>query len=212
MARLWPPLAAVQRPFTRVERQQTTSSQCAWQHGPGEVRSMIGESCRTIQISLPRYSISLWRNFHQKMTRHNLAILIGGVLPALCFSLSSVAQKFSTTAGIGSGPLLVFIGLTVAAVGAVFSSIDGDWSWTRTGAAYACFMGLAWGAGIACIAVALKKYGAQISQLVPLYNMNTLLAVLIGMVAFAEWRAVQPTKILIAALLIIAGGVLASKA
>jgi uncharacterized membrane protein len=136
------------------------------------------------------------------MSRIQLSIIIGGLLPAVFFSLSSVAQKFSTSAGIGSGPLLVFIGLTVAAVGAVFSGVEGDWS----------FMGLAWGAGIACIAVALKKHGAQISQLVPLYNMNTLLAVLIGLIAFQEWREVHPGKLLTAAVLIISGGILASRA
>lgn len=146
------------------------------------------------------------------MTRSQLATIFGGFLPAVLFSFSSVSQKFSTAAGIGSGPLLIFIGFTVAAVGAVFAGFDGDWSWTGRGAAYACFMGLAWGAGIACIAIALKKYRAEISQLVPLYNMNTLLAVLIGMVAFAEWRTVHPGKILAAAVLIIAGGVLASRA
>jgi uncharacterized membrane protein len=146
------------------------------------------------------------------MSRIQLSIIIGGLLPAVFFSLSSVAQKFSTSAGIGSGPLLVFIGLTVAAVGAVFSGVEGDWSWTGKGAAYACFMGLAWGAGIACIAVALKKHGAQISQLVPLYNMNTLLAVLIGLIAFQEWREVHPGKLLTAAVLIISGGILASRA
>ena len=68
------------------------------------------------------------------------------------------------------------------------------------------------GGGIACIAIALKKYDAQISQLVPLYNMNTLFAVLIGMVAFAEWREVSLAKILISSVLIISGGVLASRA
>ncbi len=145
------------------------------------------------------------------MSRHQLALLIGGFLPAILLGLSGVSQKLSTAAGIGTGPLLIVIGLTTTVVGLAFCS-DGDWSWTWGGLGYACLFGLCWAAGTGLIGIALKKYGAKISQLVPLYNMNTLVAVIIGLVVFAEWRTVQPVRISLAAILIVAGGVLASRA
>ena len=144
------------------------------------------------------------------MTRHQLSLLIGGVLPAILLGLSGTCQKLSTTAGIGTGPLMIVIGLTSTIIGVIFCA-DGDWTWTRGGTLYACLFGVCWATGTGCIGIALKKFGGQISQLVPLYNMNTLVAVLIGLVAFAEWRTVHPWRILFAAVLIVAGGILASK-
>src|SRR5688572_31667766 len=44
---------------------------------------------------------------------------------------------------------------------------------TRGGIWYACLFGVCWATGTGCVGIALKKYGAQISQMVPLYNMNT---------------------------------------
>ncbi|MCB9143176.1 MAG: hypothetical protein H6646_12980, partial [Anaerolineales bacterium] len=55
------------------------------------------------------------------------------------------------------------------------------------------------------------RFDGQISQLVPLYNMNTLVAVLIGLVVLAEWRTVDPRKLAIAAILIVLGGILAAR-
>lgn len=140
------------------------------------------------------------------MTRHQLALFIGGMLPAVLLGLASIFQKLSTTAGIGLGPLLIVIGLTSTAVGAVFCA-DGDWTWTRGGTGYAVLFGVCWATATGCVGLALKKYGAQISQLVPLYNMNTLIAVVIGLIAFAEWRTVQPLRISLAAVLIVSGGI-----
>jgi glucose uptake protein GlcU len=144
------------------------------------------------------------------MTRHQLSLLIGGVLPAICLGLSGACQKLSSAGGIGTGPFLIVTGLTSTVVGIIFCA-DGDSSWTRKGILFASAFGLFWATGTGCIGLALKKYGAQISQLVPLYNMNTLVAVFIGLVAFAEWRTVQPLRISLAAILIVAGGILASK-
>lgn len=144
------------------------------------------------------------------MTRHQLALVLGGILPAILLGLSGICQKLGAGAGMGSGPLLIVIGLTTALIGAIFCG-TGDSAWSPSGIGYACLFGLCWATATGCVAVALKKYGAQISQLVPLYNMNTLVAVVIGLIAFAEWRTVQPLRISLAAILIVAGGILASK-
>ena len=143
------------------------------------------------------------------MTKHQLALLIGGVVPALLLGLSSICQKLGAAAGLGAGPMLIAIGLTSTVVGCVFCA-DGDLSWSRGGVAYSCLFGLCWATATGCIGLALKKYDAQISQLVPLYNMNTLVAVVIGLVALSEWQHLHPGRLLLGASLTIAGGVLAA--
>ena len=65
---------------------------------------------------------------------------------------------------------------------------------------------------MACIAIALRRYNGQISQLVSLYNMNTLVAVLIGLILLSEWQTVNIVKIVASSVLIIVGGVLAATA
>ncbi len=138
------------------------------------------------------------------------ALLVGGLVPAFLFGVSAVFQKTSARAGIATGPYLVVIGLVVVAVGGVVTAVQGDAAVTWAGAAHACACGALWAAGVACIAVAVGRFDGQISQLVPLYNMNTLVAVAVGLIALSEWRNVQVGLLLPATALTVAGGVLAA--
>ena len=144
------------------------------------------------------------------MSNTTLGLLVGGLVPALCFGLSGAVQKSAAGAGIATGPYLVVIGLVVAAIGAVVTAVERDTTLTPTGGGYAALFGLLWAAGVGAIAVALGRYGARISQLVPLYNMNTLVAVAVGLVALGEWQTVHPGRLALAAVLTVAGGVLAA--
>lgn len=144
------------------------------------------------------------------MHKSTLALLVGGLLPAALFGLSGVFQKTSTRAGIGTGPYLVVIGLVVVLAGALLTAVQRDVTVNPVSAAHAAAYAVLWAAGMASIATAVGRYDGQISQLVPLYNMNTLVAVLVGLVALGEWRDVQPGRLLLGAALIVAGGVLAA--
>jgi hypothetical protein len=144
------------------------------------------------------------------MTNSTLALLVGGLLPAVLFGLSGAVQKAAAKGGIGTGPYLVVIGTVVAAAGLAVTAVERDATLTRAGAGYAALFGALWAAGVGAIAVALGRFGGQISQLVPLYNMNTLVAVAVGLVALGEWQAVHPGRILAATALTAAGGVLAA--
>ena len=144
------------------------------------------------------------------MKNHLLSLLLGGLLPALLFGVSGVMQKTCVRAGIGTGPFLAITGLVVLAVGGLITLVERDLTLGRIGASYTALFGACWAAGVGCIAVAMRRYGGQISQLVPLYNMNTLVAVLIGLVALSEWRDVHWGRLLVASGLIITGGILAA--
>ncbi len=139
------------------------------------------------------------------------AILLGGVLPALLLGLTGIFQKLSANAGIGTGPFLIVVGVTIALVGAAFLLFEKDATLGQQSALYTILFGLVWATAIGCIGIALRRFDAQISQLVPLYNMNTLVAVLLGLVIFAEWRHVDAFKLLAAAILIVGGGILAAR-
>ena len=144
------------------------------------------------------------------MKSNLLSLLIGGVLPAFFFGISGVIQKACARAGIGTGPYLAITGLVVLAIGGILTLVEHDVSVNRSSALYTVLFGLFWASGIACIAMALSRYGGQISQLVPLYNMNTLVAVLIGLIVMSEWRSMQWGRLLVASALIVVGGVLAA--
>jgi len=146
------------------------------------------------------------------MDQKALAIVLGGVLPAILLGMAGIFQKFSTNGGIGTGPFLIGVGITTVIVGGVFLVIEKQAVLTAQSAGFTLLYGLVWATATGFVAISLSRYGAQISQLVPLYNMNTLVAVILGLVIFAEWRDVDPWKLLAAAILIVAGGVLASRA
>ncbi len=146
------------------------------------------------------------------MDHKALALVLGGVLPAIMLGLAGIFQKFSANGGIGTGPFLIGVGVTTVIVGSVFLLVEKQTSVTVQSGGFTVLYGLVWATATGFIALSLSRYGAQISQLVPLYNMNTLVAVLLGLLIFAEWRHVDPWKLLAAAVLIVAGGVLASRA
>ena len=138
------------------------------------------------------------------------AILLGGVLPAICFGLSGVFQKTANRAGIGTGPYLMIVGATVVVVGVALTLAQRDLSINWTSAAHTSLCAALWASGMMGIAMALGRYDGQLSQLVPLYNMNTLVAVGVSLVFLSEWKTVQPAMIVAASVLTIGGGVLAA--
>lgn len=73
-------------------------------------------------------------------------------------------------------------------------------------------IGASWAAGMALVALALTRYGVPLSKLAPLYNMNTLVVVLLALIVFAEAREVAFPRLLLGTLLILAGGVVVARA
>lgn len=146
------------------------------------------------------------------MDHKTVAIVLGGLLPAIMLGLAGIFQKFSASGGIGTGPFLIGVGVTTVVVGGIFLFLEKQVAITGQSAAFTLLYGLIWATATGFVAISLSRYGGQISQLVPLYNMNTLVAVVLGLVIFAEWRNVDPLKLALAAVLIVAGGVLAARA
>ncbi len=146
------------------------------------------------------------------MSQETLGLVIGGVLPAIAFGLSGVFSKASTQAGIGLGPYLMTVGAAVFVCGLCLLTVTPDRTITLRAATPAFLTGFLWALGAAGVAMALSRYGIPLGKIVPLYNTNTLVAVLVGLWVFAEWKQVQPLRLLAGSLLIVAGSVLVAKA
>jgi uncharacterized membrane protein len=140
------------------------------------------------------------------MSSQTWGLVIGGLLPALLFGLSNIFAKAANAAGVGLGLYVICIGLSVVLVGGAIYVFQPDTGFSPKALVYTCCVGLAWATGTACIAYALVKHGAPISILVPLFNMNSLVSVVLGLWLFAEWRDVNTVKLLAGTVLIAVGG------
>ncbi len=146
------------------------------------------------------------------MTNKQLSLVIGGFIPAVLFGIVAVFQKVANREAVGTGPYLMGIGLSIFVMGGLFSLWDRNFSITPRSAVYIALFGILWSVSMACVAIALKRYNGQIGQLVSIYNMNTLVTVIIGLTLLSEWKNVHPVKLLVAAGFICVGGILAANA
>lgn len=145
------------------------------------------------------------------MNPQTAGLLVGGAIPAVGYAVFALGTKIATQGGLGAGPFLVLVGTGCLVVGAVF------WKLLPAGmeasaAGWGLAAGLAWAAGTGLVSLALARWGVPISKLNPIYNTNTLLTVLAGLVLFGEWRQVHPLQLLVGAALILAGSLLVSGA
>lgn len=146
------------------------------------------------------------------MTDKQLSLLIGGFIPAVLFGVVATFQKVINKETIGMGPYLMGIGATIFAIGALYSLWDRDLAITPRASFYVVLFGVMWSVAMICVAIALKRYNGQIGQIVSIYNMNTIVTVVIGLVVLSEWKNLNSYRLLAAAVLISLGGVLAANA
>ncbi len=144
------------------------------------------------------------------MTQAQLGILIGGIIPALLFGTAGVFQKVSSQQNIASGIFLASVGVGAFFTGLAVMIQQGtfDIQWKQCWPALS--MGLTWGIGTMLVVYAISHYQMPIAKLAPLYNMNTLVTVLVALVIFNEWKDVNTVKLIIGSILIIGGGILVS--
>ena len=144
------------------------------------------------------------------MSDTQLGILVGGIIPALLFGISGICQKLSNQHGISTGAYVVSVGTGVILVGVVLCLFNTSQSANIKSIVPAVTMGICWGIGVLLVTMAITKYGTKLSVLAPLYNMNTLVTVIGALILFSEWKDLNVVKLMIGAVLIVAGGVLVS--
>lgn len=143
------------------------------------------------------------------MSKQWMAIVIGGLLPAVFLGLGGVLQKTAARTGIAPGPYMVIVGLGIAVAGGIVALVQRDVTASASGAVQSAGYAFFWSAAVLGIMLGLGKYEGPVSVIVPLYNMNTLVAVGLGLLLLGEWQSVNLWRLLPGAVLIVAGGVLA---
>jgi len=146
------------------------------------------------------------------MPSKTTALLIGGFIPALIYGGSAIFQKLSTSIGISISTYLVAVGVGVVLAGLGFYFFDNSLPFSLKASSYAGIFGLTWGIASGLVAYSLLHFNVPISQLVPLYNMNTLVAVLLALVVFSEWKDLHTLKLLFGTVLIAIGTVFVANA
>ncbi len=141
-----------------------------------------------------------------------LGLWLGGILPAVALGIFGVLIKASGAAGLGASGLLLAMAGATALTGLALWWLPDCRAITPTGLIYAGIAGLIWAVCQALILFAVTRWQTPISKLVPLFNMNTLVAVLLGLVWFAEHHSVSLPKLLLGATLIVVGGILVARA
>lgn len=146
------------------------------------------------------------------LSQQTLGLIIGGVVPAIFFGICNVFARLSTDNGIGLGWYLISIGSAVVGLGVVYQIAVRDPLPPLSSGFSAFALGLTWGIGMFSLGFALLKYKTPISKLVPIFNMNTIIAVTLALIIFKEWGQVSILKLLLGAILVVIGGTLAALA
>lgn len=148
------------------------------------------------------------------MSSNTIGIILGGVLPAFLYGVFPLLVKLGNQHHLSPGALILCAGLAAAMLGAVYMLVfeHGFGGLSLVGGSYGLLAGLSWGLGALLVSYAIATYGTPVAVLTPLFNMNTLVAVLLGMVIFAEWKTLQVSYVVTGAILIVVGGIVISRA
>jgi uncharacterized membrane protein len=139
-------------------------------------------------------------------------LIVGGVIPALMYGAAGIFQKMSAREGGSATSYLIYFGAATALSGLIWRVILKE-SWgTPRSAGLAFVAGLVFSMGAGLISMAMINYQAAVSQLSPLYNMNVLVTVGLGLLILSEHQSLDVTRLLAGAALIAIGAVLVSGA
>lgn len=144
------------------------------------------------------------------MPSEKTALVLGGLIPALFFGFSSIFAKAAARSGVAVSVYLALIGAAILFTAVCFYLYVPERTLNLVSGSYSFLAGLSWAVAAGFVLVALSLYNAPLAKLVPIYNSNTLVAVLLGLVVFSEWREVSLPRLLVGAVLIIVGGIIVS--
>ncbi len=143
------------------------------------------------------------------MLPSTLGLLIGGVVPAVIFGLVNVVVRLGAQDGISAGKYMMFTGFGVMLAGFTLTFLQSSsFAMMPKTMLLAVLYGFLWGIASGCIVYALTMYHPLMSKLVPIFNMNTLVAVTLTLIIFAEWQQVHLIKLIIGVLFVVLGGTL----
>ena len=133
------------------------------------------------------------------------ALLIGGLVPAICLGLGTVLMRASLGAGASIPLYLAVVGSVVGLIGWSMLLWTGGPMPSLRPILFAATMGATWATAIACMAYGIGVLKLPVSIIAPLTNSNALVAVIVGAAVFAEWRNLNLSLVALGTVLICAG-------
>jgi hypothetical protein len=137
-----------------------------------------------------------------------VGLIIGGFLPALVYGFGGFMQKICNQNGIALGYYVISGGLGMVIVGLIVLALSADRQYSLSAVLLTMVLGMCSATGMALVGIALVKYKISIAKLSPLYNMNTLVTVSLGLLLLSEWKEVHAAKLFVGAVMITLGGIL----
>lgn len=149
---------------------------------------------------------------HDFLNLSYYGLIIGGLIPALAFGIGAILQKYSNDIGISQSYYLVCFSIGIALTSVISAFVFSNNVFSYKAGAFAIGHGFLFGIGFVALAVGLTVFQMPVSKLVPLANMSTLVTVICGLIIFSEYAKLNVVNLFLGALLIIAGGIIVSKA
>lgn len=132
-------------------------------------------------------------------------LVLGGVIPMILYGLTAFPVKF-LNGKLHTSYYMIFTGLGMLMIGVLaWFILKPETKPLLPNVILATVNGLFLGTAGLCVFLALMHPKATLAQLAPIYNINTLIAVLIGILFFAEWEQIVVWKTLLGTVLILAG-------
>ncbi|MBI2657883.1 EamA family transporter [Candidatus Woesearchaeota archaeon] len=137
--------------------------------------------------------------------------ILYGIAASVFFAINTIVYKVAAQKGNFSPYYGSFVfGLGIVLLFSILFVFKPSFSFEWKSGSLAMIAGVVWGLGFLAIAIAISK-GGNVSQLAPIYNTNTILAVLLGIIFLKEIPDVsQVFRIISGAVLIVIGSVLVS--
>lgn len=139
-------------------------------------------------------------------------LIIGGIVPAIFYGLAGFLQKWSAREAGSASSYLIGFGAATVIAGVVFRALLSETASSGRSFLISLLAGLVFALGAGLISMTLLRYDAAVSQLSPLYNMNVLITVALGLLLFKEFRDIQAARVLLGTALVLVGGWLVSSA
>ena len=137
--------------------------------------------------------------------------IVYGIIAAVCFGVTNVLFKVAQQKGNLSPYYLSFVfGLGVLLVSGLFLVFNPSFQFELKSNGLVLAAGIIWTIGMLAVVVALAQK-ADISRLAPIFNANTLVTVVLGIIFLHEIpNTSQMLRVIAGAVLIVIGAVLVS--
>ena len=137
--------------------------------------------------------------------------IVYGLIAAVFFALNTVIYKAAQQKGNFSpyyGILMFGIGAMIVSV--IFFLLKPSFEFEWKSSSLAIIAGAVWAIGMIMVAIAISQK-ADVARLAPIYNINTILAVLMGIIFLKEIPdASQMIRVIGGAVLVVIGAILVS--